>query len=131
VTLDHGTAGDLLEHLGRAFASFDGDAWTDLFSPDAEYHEDPFAPPLVGGNALRAYLLRAAEERTQVETAVERHWVVPPTVLASWHASWVRRHDGARIRRAGFLTIEVGADGRITRLRQWWHERSTPAPSGQ
>jgi ketosteroid isomerase-like protein len=128
MTIDHRSAGDLLDRLGRSWAEFDGDAWVDLFDPDAEYHEDPFASALVGRNALRAYLLAASRERTQVESTVERHWVVPPTVLASWHASWVRKPDGARVRRSGFVTIEVGPDGRIVRLRQWWHERSAPAP---
>ena len=31
-----------------------------LFTEDAEYHEDPFGAPLVGHNALRAYLLDAS-----------------------------------------------------------------------
>jgi ketosteroid isomerase-like protein len=125
--LDHAAAGDLLERYAHAWQTFDGDAWTTLFTEDAEYHEDPFEPPLVGHNAVRAYLLEAAEAQDQVEMTVERHWVVGPTVLAAWHAGFVRRTDRSRVRLAGFMTLEIADDGRIARFREWWHRRETPA----
>ena len=125
--MDHASAGDLLERYERAWESFDGDAWTDLFTEDAEYHEDPFEPPLVGSNALRAYLLQAAEGQDQVEMTVERHWTVGDTVLAAWHASYVRVPDRDRVRLAGFMALEVAADGRIRRFREWWHRRASAA----
>jgi ketosteroid isomerase-like protein len=127
MTLDHAAAGDLLERYGRAWQSFDGDAWTALFTDDIEYHEDPFEPPMVGHNAVRAYLLEAAGQQEQVEFTVERHWVAGPTVLAAWHASYVRRSDQARVRLAGFMTVEIADDGRIARFREWWHRRESSA----
>jgi len=128
MSVDYAAAGDLLAAYGRAWETFDGDAWTSLFSDRAEYHADPFEAPLVGQNAIRAYLLEAAESQTDVEFTVERHWVAASTVLAAWHASFVRRPSGARVRLAGFLTLEIGNDGRIERLREWWHRRETPGP---
>jgi ketosteroid isomerase-like protein len=125
MTLDHAAAGDLLDAYARAWTAFDGDAWMALFDEDVEYHEDPFEPPLVGHNAVRAYLLQAAEAQEQVEVTIERHWVVGPTVLAAWHASFVRRPTRARVRLAGFMTLEIGANGRISRFREWWHRRET------
>ena len=125
MSLDHAAAGDLLERYRVAWETFDGDAWVDLFAEEAEYHEDPFEPPLVGHNALRAYLLEAAESQDQVEMTVERHWVVGPTVLAVWHASFVRRSSRARVRMAGFMTLEIDDDGRVRRFREWWHRRET------
>ena len=127
MNLDHRAAADLLDRFVRARTSFDGDAWTDLFSPDVEFHEDPFEPPLVGSNAVRAFLLAASAAEEQVEWTVERHWVVAPAILASWHASYVRRSDRARVRVAGFMTLEMTDDGRVGRLRQWWQRRDTPA----
>ena len=124
--LDHATAGDLLERYRRAWETFDGDAWVALFTDEAEYHEDPFEPPLVGHNALRRYLLDAAESQDQVEVTIERHWVVAPTVLAVWHASFIRRATRARVRIAGFMTLEIAEDGRVGRFREWWHRRETP-----
>lgn len=130
MTIDYAAAADLLERYGHAWATFDGDLWVSLFTENAEYHEDPFEPPLVGHNALRAYLLQAAETQDQVEFTVERHWVSGSTVLAAWHASYVRRSDAARIRLAGFMTLDVGADGRVERFREWWHRRETSAGQG-
>ena len=73
--IDYAAAGDLLEAYGAAWRTFDGDAWVALFTEDAEYHGDPFGPPLVGHNALRAFLLDSAERQRDVEFTVERHWV--------------------------------------------------------
>ncbi len=53
--IDYAGGGELLDAYGRAWMTFDGDAWVALFTEDAEYHEDPFEPALVGHNALRRY----------------------------------------------------------------------------
>ena len=90
----YAAAGELLEAYGKAWETFDGDAWVALFTEDAEYHEDPFGAPLVGHNALQAYLLDAAASERDVEFTVERHWVSGETVLAAWHATYGRRDSG-------------------------------------
>jgi ketosteroid isomerase-like protein len=125
MNLDHAAGEDLLERYGRAWETFDGDAWTALFTDDVEYREDPFEPPVVGHNGVRAYLLEESERQRDVEFTVERHWVSGSTVLAAWHASYVARADQARVRLAGFLTMEVADDGRIARFREWWHRRAS------
>jgi hypothetical protein len=51
---------------------------------------------------------------------------VDPTILVAWHAGYIERPDRARVRLAGFMTLEV-RDGRIAKLREWYHRRSTPA----
>ena len=119
MTVSYAQAHDLLESLVRARVRYDGDAWTDRFAEAAELVLDPFEQPLVGHNALRAYLLDAAEAERWFDMTVERHWVSGDTVLAAWHASWNRRRDGAKVRQAGVLSAEMGEDGRIARLRQW------------
>jgi ketosteroid isomerase-like protein len=119
VTILYAQGHDLLEGFVRARRTYDGDRYTDLFAENAEMTLDPFAPPLAGHNALRAYLLEAAETERYFDLAVERHWVSGNTVLAAWHASWNRRSDDARIRQAGFLSVEVGEDGRIERMKHW------------
>ncbi len=119
MTVTYADGGDLLEALVRARIGHDGDALASLFAPDAEVAPDPFAPPLVGDNALRAYLLAAAAAERLYDLAIERHWVSGDTVLAAWHASWTRRSDEAHVRQAGFLAAEVDRDGRIRRLRLW------------
>ena len=117
--IDYAAAGDVLEAYGRAWEAFDGDAWVAIFSHDAEYHEDPFGEPIVGHNALRAYLLDASASERDVEFTVERHWVSGPTILAAWRATFTRRASGRLVRIAGFMTAEIAPDGRIARFREW------------
>jgi ketosteroid isomerase-like protein len=117
--IDYAAGGELLEAYGRAWETFDGDGWVAIFSADAEYHNDPFGPPIVGHNELRAYLLQAAETQRDVEFTVERHWVSNDTVLAAWHVSFIRRPTGQQVRLAGFMTLEVASDGRVSRFREW------------
>ena len=123
MTVDYATAGRLLEAYGRAWATFDGDAWVDLFTDDARYHVDPFSPPIEGHLALRAHLGETAGTQEDMEFTVERHWVSGTTVLAAWHASYRRRGTPDRMRIAGFMTMEVAPDGRIDRLHEWWMAR--------
>ena len=115
----YATAGDLLAAYGRAWETFDGDAWVAIFGDEAEYHNDPFGPPLIGRNALRAYLLDAAAAQRDVEFTIERHWVSGSTILAAWHVAFVRQSTGQLVRQAGFLTMEVAGDGRVERFREW------------
>jgi ketosteroid isomerase-like protein len=117
--IGYAAAGDLLAAYGQAWESFHGDAWVAIFTDEAEYHNDPFESPMVGHNALRAYLLDAATSQRDVAFTVERHWVAGDTVLAAWHAMFTRRATGRVVRVAGFMTAEVGADGRIARFREW------------
>jgi hypothetical protein len=119
MTLTYAQAHDLLATLVDARLRYDGDGLTVLFAEDAQANLDPFTPPLVGHNALRAYLLGAADTQRHYDLAIERHWVAGDTVLAAWHASWNRTADEAKVRQAGFLSAEVGGDGRIGRLRLW------------
>lgn len=127
MTISYAAAHDLLEAFTAARMHYDGDDWTALFAEGAEAVLDPFAPPLVGHNALRAYLNDAAAAERHFDLAIERHWVAGDTVLAAWHASWSRRAGEAKTRQAGFLAAETGTDGRIVRLRQWFNTRESPA----
>jgi hypothetical protein len=123
----YAVAYDLLEAFVRARRDHDGDAFTGLFADDARMSLDPFTPPLAGHNALRAYLLQAANDERQYDLTVERHWVSGDAILAAWHASWNRGANGAVTRQAGFLVAELNEDGQITQLRLWAVSRERPA----
>ena len=127
MTLDYAAAGRILDAYADALEAFDGDAFTALFAGDVEFRPGAFSAPLVGSNAVRAYLLQTSRDREQLEITIERHWVVAPTILAAFHSSYVRTLDRARIHAAGFLTAEVEGDGRIARFREWTEAREAPA----
>ena len=118
--IDYATAGDLLDAYGRAWETFDGDAWVAIFTGDAEYHGDPFGEPLVGHNALRALMIESAETQRDVAFTIERHWVSGSTVLAAWHASWTSRANDRLVRSAGFMTADIEPDNRIRRVHEYW-----------
>ena len=124
MAIDHATASDLLEAYGRAWETFDGDAFVALFTDDAIFDDESAGRRLVGHNALRADLLRLMQAQEQVEFTVERHWVLAPTVFAAWHVSYVSRADRGRVHVGGFLVLELATDGRIAHLREWWSRRA-------
>ena len=130
MTLDYAGGGDLLERYGRAWETLRRGRLGGLFTEDAEYHEDPFGSPLVGHNALRAYLLDASRTQAQVSFEVERHWVAGTTVLASWRAGFIRQPGLERVRLAGFMTLELASDDRIVRFREWTSQRTATSDAG-
>lgn len=127
MTLDHAWASDLLDRYATARSAWDGDALVDLHRPDAEWVVEQFQPPVTGHNAIRRRLLEASDLEEQVEFTFERHWVVPPTILAVWHASYVHRQTRARVHVAGFATFEIDDGGLIRRSRFWYNQREVAA----
>jgi hypothetical protein len=116
--VDYAWAGEFLERYVKARSEFNISPFVELFTDDAVLQPDPFEPPLEGTNAIRAYLLRLADEEADVDLTIERHWVSGSTILAAWHASFVQRPDRGHIREAGFLTAEIRSQ-RCSRLRIW------------
>jgi ketosteroid isomerase-like protein len=117
--LTPGDGQDLLARFKQAWERRDPDAAVALFRGDAEYRFDPFEPPLVGVNAIRAYWNEAAATQVHVDFDAERVWVVGTTVLASWHAAFTRRVSGERVRYRGFMTLELDDAGLVSRFREW------------
>jgi ketosteroid isomerase-like protein len=134
--LTHGDAQDLLDTFKRGWETRDPDTVLALFSPEAEYREHPFGPPLVGSNAIRARWNEIAATQAHVDFEPEMIWVAGAAVLASWHAAYTRRAAGERVRVRGFMTMELDDDGAIRRFRQWPLEQvvgvdSTFRPEGE
>ena len=118
-TLSPGDAQDLLARYKRAWERRDVDATLELFAPDAEFRADPFEAVLTGANAIRAWWNTTVAGIDHVELDFERSWVSGETVLASFHGAWTERASAERVRTRGFLTLELGSDGLIGRMRIW------------
>lgn len=121
--LTHGDGQDLLAAFKEAWERRDPEAMVALFAEDAEFRPEPFAEPLVGHNAIRALWNGAAANQVHVDFDAERIWVVGNSVLVSWHAAYTRRATAERVRARGFMTLEVGEERLITRLRSWPAEK--------
>lgn len=122
-TLTNGEAQDLLATYKRGWERGSPDDVIELLDPKIDYRADPFGEPLIGTNAVRALWNEMAATQTHVAFDAERVWVNGAMVLASWHAAYTRRATAERVRVRGFMTLELGADGRVMRLRQWPIER--------
>ncbi len=118
-----GDAQDLLERFKQARERRDVDLAVSLYRDDAEWREDPFAPALVGGLAIRERWNEIAAGQRNVEFDAERTWVSGGAVLASWHAAYTRAGDAMRVRQRGFSTFELDDAGRVARQRSWVLER--------
>lgn len=121
--ITHGDAQDLLAAYKQGWERRSPDVIVELFGTDIDYRPDPFAAPLIGLNAVRALWNDIAATHAHVEFDAERIWVSGATVLASWHAAYTRRTTAERVRARGFMTLELGGDGRVQRFRQWPVER--------
>lgn len=122
-TPTHGDAQDLLAEFKRGWEERRPGLIVDLFADDADYRAEPFSEPLLGANAIRERWNEMCATQVHVEFDAERIWVSGTTVLASWHAAYTRRATAERVRAHGFMTMELAADGRVQRFRQWPVER--------
>jgi len=122
-TLTSGDAQDLLAAFKRGWERRAPDELIELFDRDIDYRADPFAESLVGLNPVHALWNDLAASQAHVEFDAERVWVSGNTVLCSWHAAYTRRATAERVRARGFMTLELGDDHRVVRLRQWPSER--------
>ena len=122
--LTPGDAQDLLAAYKAGWERRDPDRLMELFADNAEFRADPFESDLIGANAIRAYWNDFAANSANTEFDAERTWAAGPTALASFHAAYTRRADGARVRRRGFMQLEVDDDRRVVRFRQWSVERN-------
>jgi hypothetical protein len=122
-TFTHGDAQDLLAAYKHGWEHRAPDELLELFDQNIDYRADPFSEPLIGLNPVRALWNDICAGQAHVEFDAERVWVSGSTVLASWHAAYTRRATAERVRARGFMTLELGDDRRVVRLRQWPAER--------
>jgi len=126
-----------LQRYGRAWIEGDPEAIVAIFAPDAEYHEEPFEPPMVGHEAIRHYWAAGARDGQRNVT-----FQAAPIALdgdrgyAHWTASFTRVASGAFVELTGVLAARFDDAGRCREFREWWHRRETPAaasrlPSGR
>ena len=121
--ITHGEAQDLMAAYKKAWEMRAPDVIMELFDADIDYRADPFSEPLIGLIPVRALWNGIAATQVHVEFDAERVWASGSTVLASWHAAYTRRATAERVRARGFMTLEVGANRRVFRVRQWPLER--------
>lgn len=113
-----------LEAYGAAWQGGDAGAVIGLFADDARYHENPFADPMVGREAIGRYWnAGAGDSQKDVQFTHRAVATTEGRGLAHWRASFVRVPSGNRVELDGFLMAEFDADGKCVIFREWWHRR--------
>ena len=106
--------------LGRAWEQRDARAAAALFSADVEYSTDPFAPPLRGRAAVRAYWEDELSRHEQVRCAFTVVGLAGETGVAHWHTTLSRPGGGARVALDGVILARFNRQGECASLREWW-----------
>ncbi len=111
-----------LNRYADAWTHGDPDAVTELFAPGARYHETPFAEPLEGVEAIRAYWAQAVRHsRRDVAFAASPLAFDEGTGIARWHGQFTAVPTEHTVMLDGILIVELDANGRCAEFREWWH----------
>ena len=106
--------------LGRAWETGDADAATALFREDISYHEDPFAAPMVGRQAVHAYWAEVPQAQRDIRFGFETLAITDDGGVYHWWACFTRIATGAVVRLDGAQIIKLDDDDLCYDLREWW-----------
>ncbi|HEX6819351.1 MAG TPA: nuclear transport factor 2 family protein [Ktedonobacterales bacterium] len=107
----------VLHTFAKRLAEGDAEGASALFSEDARYEEPP-RPPLVGREAIRAFIADFAARHSSAVFTVHRAIVDPSGSLlaAEWRWAYIREVDGATCSYEGIAFVELRG-GRIASWR--------------
>jgi steroid delta-isomerase len=103
-----------------AIRAMDVERWISLFAPDAVSH-DPVdgPPPLVGHDALRAFLTHMMASFRRV-SLTEQSVFIRGKAAAVKFTGWVESKTGKRVEFEGIDVIDCNEQGKITLVRAFW-----------
>lgn len=113
---------ELLRTYGCAWENRDAELVLTLFTDDATYQESPWSEPLLGKEAIRQYWLTATSPQRDIHFELGDVHTCAEHVYAEWRCRYVRARSGRACELRGILILEL-RDGRIARLREYWHRR--------
>lgn len=114
----------------EAWEDQDADQVVALFTPEAEYVENPFEPTMRGHDAIRAYWLEGA---VSAQSDIRFHstlWTVEEGVaLVHWQAELKRTKTGTALNLDGVFRLTFtkplgGANILCEKLQEWWFRDS-------
>jgi SnoaL-like protein len=79
--------------------------------------------PLRGRGAVLEYWREVASTEEGIQFDYEILAVTGDYGVARWWASFMRVPPGLPTKLDGVFLIALGADGRCTSLREWWHKQ--------
>ncbi len=106
--------------LGQAWEAGDAQAAVALFSADISYQEDPFAEPMCGREAVRAYWAEVPLTQRDIHFGFEVLAVTADGGIFHWWASFTRIATGTAVKLDGAQVVRFNAEGLCCYLREWW-----------
>lgn len=112
----------LLELYFEAWQAQSVDLLERIFAPDAEYHEKPYDPPLLGLDAIRHYWQEKVLPQRDVHVQVIRFGYSHNDAFAEWEARFGL--EGQRVRVNGMLVLTVDLQTRrVTALHEYFRSQ--------
>lgn len=114
-----------LDDYRQAWECRDPERVAALFTPDALYQENPFAPPLRGRVEVASYWATGARDSQRDVRFSSTLWHLAADVaVAHWAARFTRYPGGSDVSLDGVFRLEFNAppDGLLLcrSLREWW-----------
>jgi uncharacterized protein (TIGR02246 family) len=110
-----------LEAYRQAWETRDPEVVVQLFAEDAAYQDTPFAEPMRGRPAIRAYWVSVVTRRQeQIKFGYEILAVTKNTGMARWQASFVRSDSNQPVSLDGIFLLTFDAENRCRSLQEWW-----------
>jgi len=121
--LTAGTAQRFLAQYREAWESRDPDLASNLFTRDAHYWENPFGPPIVGREAIRAYWKAATEKQEDIHFSVRNFFSQKFALAIDWKCAYRSLPSGERRELAGMMIADFYG-GQVRTFRECWLRRT-------
>lgn len=108
-----------IEAYRVAWEERDPQAAADLFTEEATYRSNIFEVPHLGQAGVADYWAAVTEAQSEVTVRMGRPFVDGDRVAVEF---WTNMEvDGEAVTLPGCLLLQMAADGRCERLREYWH----------
>lgn len=115
-------ARDLVDTFAGAWSKGQLDRILSVFTPDAVFHETPFAEPMAGTDSIRRYWSDVPYHQSEITVTTGEIFAVGPWFATEFKSVFRRRRTGEWVEARGALFCET-RDGLIAEMRMYWHRK--------
>lgn len=124
--VDKKTVKKILKTYEEAWVKQDIAKILSIFKKDGVYREKAFKKPFRGHKEIGEYWkTKVVEEQSRIKFKLLNYFICGDAVIAEWKASFDSNIENARIQLKEVAILEL-KDGKIKRLREYWHSEKTP-----
>jgi steroid delta-isomerase len=117
------TTAEAVAEYFAAIRAMDVDRWVAVFAPDAISNDPVGAPPMVGQDALHAFITHITTAFRKISLTEDHVYVCGTSAAVPW-TGFAETHAGKRVDFDGVDVIDCNDEGKIILVRAFWD----PAP---